>query len=140
MRAQTLADKAGLSGIRKLIRSELSEAGAPPAHAFDCLVAVTEACTNALVHGKGETDSPDPEVLWEIDEECARFLIKDFSQKQKAIGSHPSTERERTLRKVRAVAEGDGGFGLDMMRNLMDEVDIQFGPRGTTVSLTKHFD
>jgi serine/threonine-protein kinase RsbW len=122
-----LADKSSLSGIRKLIRAELRDVDAPASESFDCLVAVTEACTNALLHGRGDGEGPDPEVSWEIDRGEARFTIRDFADH----GSSKPTDRPRDKE------DRDGGYGLKMMRQLMDNVDIRFSPRGTTVLLVK---
>ena len=129
VQVQALADKSSLSGIRKIIRSELKDAEAPASESFDCLVAVTEACTNALVHGRGESEAPDPEIGWEIDSACARFYIRDFAPQQ-TPSTKPAAKGE----------ERDGGYGLKMMRQLMDEVDIRFSPEGTTVMLVKYFE
>jgi anti-sigma regulatory factor (Ser/Thr protein kinase) len=93
------------------------------------LVAVTEACTNALVHGHEEGRVPDPEIDWEISGSIARFRIRDFALSKgskSGAGGGP--------------AERDGGYGLKMMRQLMDEVDIQFETKGTTVILVKYFE
>jgi len=130
VRKHPLADKASLSGIRKEIRADLSKAGADPSLSFDCLVAVTEACTNALVHGHRADDAP-PEILWEIDGRSARFYIQDYSTQEWSKTSHPSRDAEAEFE------ERIGGFGLDLMRGLMDEVDIQIGSHGTTVCLVK---
>ena len=130
VRKHPLADKASLSGVRKKIRADLSSAGADASLSFDCLVAVTEACTNALVHGHRADDSP-PEILWEIDGHSARFYIQDYSAQQWSKTSHPSRDAEARFE------ERIGGFGLDLMRGLMDEVDIQIGSHGTTVCLVK---
>ena len=130
VRKHPLADKASLSSIRKEIRAALSKAGADPSLSFDCLVAVTEACTNALVHGH-RADDPPPEILWEIDGHSARFYIQDYSTQEWSKTSHPSRDAEAELE------ERIGGFGLDLMRGLMDEVDIQMGSHGTTVCLVK---
>jgi anti-sigma regulatory factor (Ser/Thr protein kinase) len=130
VRKHPLVDKTSLSGIRKEIRADLSKAGADPSLSFDCLVAVTEACTNALVHGH-RTDDPPPEILWEIDGHSARFYIQDYSTQEWSKTSHPSRDAEAEFE------ERIGGFGLDLMRGLMDEVDIQIGPDGTTVCLVK---
>lgn len=125
---ETFADKPDLSRIRKQIRFELNSVGAPAGPAFDCLVAVTEAATNALLHGVGE-DAQPPEISWKIDPGRARFLIRDYSGKEGA--EPPSSENEDHPR--------DGGYGLAMMRRLMDAVDIRFSPDGTTVSMEKRF-
>lgn len=131
MHIETLANEASLSSIRRLIRSELKEMGAPPSQAFDCLVAVTEACTNALQHGRNDPSSPDPRITWEIDSALARFQIQDYSNQQGAEPSTAELEKEPPPR--------DGGYGLQMMRQLMDEVAIDFTSRGTTVSMSKRF-
>jgi anti-sigma regulatory factor (Ser/Thr protein kinase) len=130
-----LADKSSLSGIRKLIRARLMEVSAPASESFDCLVAVTEACTNALVHGRGDKEAPDPQVSWEIDHEVARFNIKDFA----TFKETKTVDLQERKDEKDAKEERDGGYGLKMMRQLMDEVDIQFNPGGTTVLLVKYF-
>lgn len=132
MRRHPLADKASLSGVRRAIRAELNRAGVDPSLSFDCLVAVTEACTNAIVHGGIHDDRP-PEIGWEIDRAEVRFYVRDFSTQEWSRRAHPSR---------RVVVNGDvadrvGGFGLELMRNLMDEVQIATGAGGTTVELVK---
>lgn len=136
MQRHQVADKASVSEIRKRIRGELSRAGIDPSHSFDCLVAVTEACTNALLHGYGNRQgNPVPEVSWDVSTQAARFRVRDYSTQR--WDSHdvspPRTE-------VAALRDGrHGGFGLNLMRGLMDEVDIVVGISGTTVSLVKRF-
>lgn len=129
VRKRPLAGKASLSGIRKAIRAELNRLGVDPSLSFDCLVAVTEACTNALMHGKGDED-PAPEVSWDINGERALFLVHDYSNQPWSRASHPSHDPDDLEARV-------GGFGLDLMRGLMDEVQIDIGPEGTAVSLLK---
>lgn len=127
---ETLADKAELSRIRKHIRSELKAVGAPPGPAFDCLVAVTEACTNALVHGAGAPGTRPPELTWAIEKRCARFRIRDYASLE-GPGGAPRDDDGDWPR--------DGGYGLPMMRRMMDTVDITFSPNGTIVSMEKRF-
>jgi anti-sigma regulatory factor (Ser/Thr protein kinase) len=132
-----VADRRSLSGIRRRLRAEMSRLEIDPSLSFDCLVAVTEACTNALVHGMNESDAAHPRLSWEIDRDFARFAVEDFSAHGWSMAAHPSgglldMSREQYERRV-------GGFGLPIMRQLMDDVDIHIGSRGTTVVLTKHF-
>lgn len=129
-----IADKASLSAIRKSIRYELSGAGIDPAEAFDCLVAITEACTNALVHGRDcDGEEPDPEIAWDIGALYATFWVRDFSSARLSRMAHPAGELlssgEDTLQ----------GMGIALMRDLMDDVRIQRGPTGTEVILKKDF-
>lgn len=126
----SLGDKASLSGIRRLIRSDLSRSGIDPSASFDCLVAVTEACTNALVHGHSHDDEPQPRVGWDIGPGEAVFLVEDFSTKRWSKAAHPAADG--------AIWSGSG-VGVELMRKLMDEVDVNIRPTGTQVRLLKRF-
>jgi len=126
----SLADEAGLATIRRSIRVDLDEAGADSSDLFDCLVAVTEACTNALLHGRGEAA---PRVSWEIQACTARFWVQDYSRQQWSKVAHPS----RVLVPDAGTEDRIGGWGLDLIEGLMDEVDIRNEAHGTTVELAK---
>lgn len=107
-----------------------------PSLSFDCLVAVTEACTNALTHGRFDLqEEPWPQVHWEVGGSEARFFVEDYSTRQWSRTSHPS----RDIDYLEAGEDRLGGFGLELMRQLMDEVEISMGPEGTTVCLVKRF-
>jgi anti-sigma regulatory factor (Ser/Thr protein kinase) len=120
-----LADEASLPGIRRAIRKALVRAGADPSVAFDCLVALTEACTNALVHGSHEDATP--EVSWAIADGEARFEVRDFSPRGWGNGEATSGDGE----------ERHGGYGMGLMEGLMDEFDVEVGPTGTVVKMMK---
>lgn len=133
MQRFALDDKASVSEARRLIRAELQRAGADAADLFDCLVAVTEACTNALIHGTTGADRAPPVLAWSIDTACARFHIEDYSTEGWSRSRHPS--RPVTATKVEDLHVG--GLGLGIINDLMDEVDIQIAPEGTRVYLVK---
>lgn len=128
-----LDDKASVSEARRLIRAELQEAGAEPSVLFDCLVAVTEACTNALIHGTTDASRAAPVLAWSIDASRARFHIEDYSTEGWSRARHPS--RSATVTKVEDLQVG--GLGLGMINDLMDEVDIEIAAEGTRVYLVK---
>ncbi|MDQ3958374.1 MAG: ATP-binding protein [Actinomycetota bacterium] len=135
MRCESLSGKASLSGIRRLIRADLSAAEADESLAFDCLVAITEACSNALLHGQGRSPgSAAPEITWEITKTQARFVIVDFSTEAWSRTVHPSWDSDDIPEDMSARI---GGFGLDLMRGLMDDVEIELGSDGTTVTMVK---
>ena len=122
-------DKASLSDIRHSMRGDLDRAGASEQVSFDCVVAVTEACTNALEYGMStEERSRAPEVRWEIGAAIATFLVQDHSARRWSMAAHPS-KGEDLLR--------DRGRGFEVMRGLMDEVDVQSLDGGTVVRLRK---
>ena len=131
VRTHSLGAKSGLSGIRRMIRADLNRAGTDPAVSFDCLVAVTEACTTAL-----EEVSELAEVSWAIERRCARFFVSGFSTQEWSRATHPSRDEDEPLEEVeRRVA----GIGIELMRALMDEVNVKVGPAGTTLELVKNF-
>jgi anti-sigma regulatory factor (Ser/Thr protein kinase) len=136
--SHSVADKGSLSVIRRQLRADLGRLEIDPSLSFDCLVAVTEACTNALVHGtQSSKEVAVPRLTWEIDRQSARFWVEDFSLQGWSMAAHPSGGvGEANLREY----EGRiGGFGLPIMRKMMDDVDIQVDARGTTVVMTKQF-
>ncbi|CAN5683568.1 hypothetical protein BH18ACT15_BH18ACT15_01940 [soil metagenome] len=137
MPRRAVADRASLSGIRKRIRAELARAGADPSSSFDCLVAVTQACTNALSFRDNPSGHDQaPEIRWEIGHEEACFYVREpLTREWRAMEAHPS-------RVSAQVAEGElerrsEGFELDLMRGLMDEVEIDVSESVTTVRLLK---
>jgi serine/threonine-protein kinase RsbW len=114
-----------VAAVRRSLRADLDHAGVKEHARFDCLVAVTEACTNALLHGHGEAT---PQVSWRIDGSLASFFVEDYSKHRWAEPAHGNGD---------AAEARTGGFGLQLMRNLMDRVDITIQADGTTVELTK---
>jgi len=125
-------DKASLSGVRRLIRAELNNVGADPSLSFDCLVAVTEACTSALLRGLADDhDDPAPEVSWEINPRVARFYVTDFSGRPwESRAAHPSGRVEKPV-------DNPSSGGLDRIRGLMDEVEVETREGGTMLSFVK---
>lgn len=126
-----MADKASLSGLRRSIRADLSRAGVDAACAFDCLVAVTEACTQVLLG----TEVPDaPAITWEIEPGCIRFHIHERCTRTSSKASHPSGGGRSTFSGLELVPD-DLPFAL--MNGLMDEVVVRDGSGGRTTTLTK---
>ena len=126
-----LSTESELEAVRDSLRMELSGVGAGSTDVFDCLVAVTEACSNALRHGGGESL---PLLRWTIGARRARFSVQDFS----GVRRPPSARTRRPGAGPGQVEEERiGGFGVRLMKSLMDEVDIRRLDEGTTVSLVK---
>jgi serine/threonine-protein kinase RsbW len=131
-----LADEKSLSAIRRQLSDALHRLDVDPDKSFDCLVAVTEACTNALVHGSTmSSNGRVAELRCEIEDDRVRFYVRDFSAAAWSIADRPPSgvidvSAEEVERRI-------GGFGFPLMRHLMDEVDVHIGDRGTTVVLTK---
>ncbi|MEA2602669.1 MAG: hypothetical protein QOF89_3661 [Acidobacteriota bacterium] len=94
-------------------------------------MAVVEACINALEH----SHSSDQEVfvtfqvLGDPDPEKLRIMVKDHG-----IGFSPDVEPTPAGKPTMVRKRG---WGLKIIRGLMDEVEIQSGADGTTVVMCK---
>lgn len=96
-------------------------------------MAVVEACINALEHSRSSDQEvfvtfqviggPDPEKL--------RIMVKDHG-----VGFSPEVREEPAIGgKIKGPQKR--GWGLKIIRGLMDEVEIHSGADGTTVVMSK---
>lgn len=129
----SVADKASLSGLRRSIRADLSLAGVDPSCAFDCLVAVTEACTQVLLARPWE-GGEGPTITWEIEPGCVRFHIHERFTRTSSKASHPSGGGRSTFVGAEVVPDG---LPYALINGLMDEVVVRDGSGGRITSLTK---
>jgi len=91
--------------------------------------AVVEACINALEHSQSTEDvSVTFEVLGDQDPEKLRVTVRD-----NGVGFSP----EEVEVRPQGDDPGGRGWGLKIIRGLMDEVEILSGPGGTTLVMSK---
>ena len=92
-------------------------------------MALIEACINAFEHGKGEDNNVY--IRFILQEEALIIEIKDrgkgFDSSKVEI---PDIEKKIHSKKKR-------GWGLQLMREMMDDVTIDSGAGGTTITMTK---
>lgn len=96
-------------------------------------MAVVEACINALEHSHaGDREVyMTLQVLGEKDPEKLRIMVHD-----NGVGFSPDVLEEPTIEgKLKAVRKR--GWGLKIIKGLMDEVEIRSGAEGTTVVMSK---
>ncbi len=98
-------------------------------------MAVLEACINAFEHSRSE----DGKVLLtfsvvgtESEPEKLRIRIEDSG-----VGFKPGDVEEPNIQD-KLKAESKRGWGLKIIRSLMDEVDIHSNSDGTTVIMSKY--
>jgi serine/threonine-protein kinase RsbW len=120
---------ASVASIRHAVRDSLVGLRVDSQLIDDCLVAVTEACTNALIHGKRNRAAPAPTISWEVDASSAQFFVQDFSRRRWSL-SEPA---------VNPIGGRAGGFGLHLIAGLMDEVHMSIVAEGTRVRMVKRF-
>ena len=106
-----------LKSTRDTLRLWLSETVASIDEAEDVVMACNEACENVVEHAYGLHDDPF-QVIFERtgDELC--ICVRDRGTWQTTTGP-------------------ERGRGLELMRKLMDDVDVTGGANGTTVKLRK---
>ena len=96
-------------------------------------MAVVEACINALEHSHASDGEVFVtfQVLGDRDPEKLRIMVHD-----NGVGFSPDVIEEPTMAdKLKAMRKR--GWGLKIIRGLMDEVEILSGAQGTTVVMSK---
>lgn len=96
-------------------------------------MAVVEACINALEHSRSSEKKVlvTFEVLGGQDPEKLRITVRDTG-----IGFSPEDIEEPTIQE-KLKSRRKRGWGLKIIRGLMDEVEIDSGSEGTTVVMSK---
>jgi serine/threonine-protein kinase RsbW len=115
-------DPSCLHEVRTFVRTRADASGLSPEEADDLVLAVSEACANAVLHsGSGLI-----EVTWTVRGDRIEVRVADQGMFRRNV---PLQE-----------AEGPHGHGIMMMIALMDEVTVREGVAGrpgTVVELVK---
>ncbi|MCR2806545.1 ATP-binding protein [Paenibacillus soyae] len=99
----------------------------------DMKVAVTEACTNAILHAYGEAEEGSVHLTFSRSEGELCITVRDDGRSYLRRVNAPSTSTLHGL----AISEATvGGLGIFMMEALMDEVKVKT-ENGTEVVLIK---
>jgi serine/threonine-protein kinase RsbW len=111
---------ANVALVRQALAGLTDELGVEPARAADMKIALTEACTNVVVHAYG--DEPGPlEVSMSLEHGRLVLGVRD-----RGGGLHPLPGRD----------EGAPlGFGLALIASLSDELGLVGGRHGTEVRI-----
>jgi serine/threonine-protein kinase RsbW len=96
-------------------------------------MAVVEACINALEHSRSSDKEVFVtfEVLGDQDPETLRITVQDTG-----VGFSPGEVEEPSIEE-KLKSRRKRGWGLKIIRGLMDEVEIHSGTEGTTVVMSK---
>jgi serine/threonine-protein kinase RsbW len=111
---------ANVALVRQALAGLTDELGVEPARAADMKIALTEACTNVVVHAYG--DEPGPlEVTMFVEHGRLVLAVRD-----RGDGLHPLPGRD----------EGAPlGFGLALIASLSDELGLVGGRHGTELRI-----
>lgn len=96
-------------------------------------MAVVEACINALEHSRSRDQKVHLtfEAIAGKEPEKLRITVRD-----QGVGFDPDGIEEPSIEE-KINAERKRGWGLKIIRGLMDEVEIESGADGTTLVMTK---
>jgi anti-sigma regulatory factor (Ser/Thr protein kinase) len=117
LRLRVPTDPAILSDVRRVLRAWLQHQGAGADDVTEVIIAVHEACANAIEHGYSDA--------------AREFELNALA----GVGELAVTVRDRG--RWRAPRERNRGRGLAMIAAAMDEVDINRSPAGTEVTMRR---
>ncbi|MFN8575558.1 MAG: ATP-binding protein [Candidatus Sericytochromatia bacterium] len=92
--------------------------------------ALIEACINSFEHGKSEDNKLYIKFIMNNNE--LKVIIKD---KGKGFDINEIDANPNIKNKLKS--QHKRGWGLMLIKSLMDEVEIESGPEGTTLTMTK---
>ncbi len=118
-----------VSRARDWISALTHQAGLSSQESYELQLVLSEACTNAIKHAYGMEKNHPVELSAAIDDDQIRLIIRDFGRKM-----NPQEYREPNLEIC-----AEGGYGVYLMRCLMDEVRFDVShDRGTELTLVKY--
>lgn len=117
-----------LSPFREKLRALLQNENLTEAVRENILVAIGEACTNAIRHAYKEKPGHKILLTVESQKDCLVFRVRDFGEK-----IDPSRIKPPQLPATRG-----GGLGIYFMKEMMDKVEYNMRRRrGNELILTK---
>jgi anti-sigma regulatory factor (Ser/Thr protein kinase) len=114
-----------LSTIRGLVRSWVESWDVDEKKASDVVLAVDEACTNAIRHAYGGRPDCSVELTLHAEPDYLEFQVSDQGL--------PCPSERATRRKLERPEEGTlvaGGLGIQLIHEIFDEVEFCPGDNG----------
>ncbi len=113
--------------IRAFVGGFLADVRAPVEISGEILIAAGEAAANAHRHGKRDEGRSEIRVRCSFDRSSVSITVADDG---------PGFDRSRLASAGLPDRFAGGGRGLYLMRELMDEVDVESSSAGTTITMT----
>jgi GAF domain-containing protein/anti-sigma regulatory factor (Ser/Thr protein kinase) len=117
LRLRLRAEPGALAPMRRALREWLAAAGASEQESYDILVALGEACTNAIEHAYGPAQA-EFDVEADLVDGTVEVTVRDTGTWRAARGSHR-------------------GRGLGLIEQLMDELEVTTDESGTSVRMRR---
>jgi serine/threonine-protein kinase RsbW len=100
----------------------------------DMKVAITEACSNAVLHANTTKDLGTIDISFTLEQDSLSILVKDSGN---GFDYRQALDDAKSLNIGEVADLRTGGMGLFLIQALMDEVDIRTN-QGTEVSMKKY--
>jgi len=104
--------------------------GFAPDKTQDIVQALTEACVNAIMYANNDADV---EIVVYATHDALMLEVRD-----KGAGFNPEDVPAPDFELMQQVGGGSGGFGLHMIKALVDKLEIDSSPAGTTIRMCKY--
>jgi serine/threonine-protein kinase RsbW len=120
-----------LKDVDDFVEKKLKKCGLSESDLADVAISVTEAVTNAVIHGNKCDLQKRVTITLKIKESDITVWVKDQGNGFDPDSVPSPVENENVLKKV--------GRGIFILKSLMDEVDFAYEPHeGTVVKFVKH--
>jgi len=121
-----------LKDVDQFVEGKLKRIGLSESELADVAISVTEAVTNAIVHGNKNDEDKKVEVTLKIKEPDLVVWVKDQGEGFDPGAVPNPVAKDNILKKV--------GRGIFILKSLMDDVDFEFqSDGGTLVKMVKRF-
>ncbi len=121
-----------LEDVRRFIEKHTVQAGFSAESVEQFKVAVDEGCTNVIKHAYSGEDSHELNIKVVVDSDRCTICIRD-----KGVAFRPKEYNEPDIFEL-AKRRQAGGFGVHIMRRLMDHVEYSSQGKVNEVRLTKY--
>jgi serine/threonine-protein kinase RsbW len=121
-----------LKDVDEFVEGKLKRIGLSESELADVAISVTEAVTNAIVHGNKNDEDKKVEVTLRVKEPDLVVWVKDQGEGFDPGAVPNPVNKDNILKKV--------GRGIFILKSLMDDVDFEFQSEGgTLVKMVKRF-
>ena len=125
-------NKAHLKDVRHFVKDTLSQTQLNSQETHLLILAIDEACANAIIHGNDCNEKKKIEIEIVLDQENLQVEIFDIGAR------HPKASQKPAVDWTACVERGDkGGLGLFIMFKIMDKVSFYKRAEGYACQLMK---
>lgn len=121
-------EPARIAEVRRFVAAFLADLRAPVEVSSEVLLAVGEAAGNAYRHGRSPSGASEMRVRCEYERPDFQVVVADDG---------PGFDPDEIARRGTPDPFAQGGRGLFLMRELMDSLDVNSTPTGTTVRMRR---